>query len=178
MAEKRGASRGLSLMTGPRRGFLAAVAFGAVSFSVGVLGLVLLGTGRPFDAYGVTRSLGRVGRARAAVHLLEVHEMTGGFGASSGLVDAEPPIGLSSMIPAGLRSPIAPGGTATDRSFQCKAVARGARVWACPWTPPDEWKSSHDKNNGGELLEAHHREWAVVSFEGPLGPAASGEPRR
>ena len=31
-------------------------------------------------------------------------------------------------------------------------IARGARVWATPWSPPAEWKSNNDVNNGGNLL--------------------------
>jgi glucuronoarabinoxylan endo-1,4-beta-xylanase len=40
------------------------------------------------------------------------------------------------------------------------AVARGATVWATPWSPPPFWKSNDSLNNGGTLLPEHADDWA------------------
>ncbi len=42
-----------------------------------------------------------------------------------------------------------------------KAAARGAAVWATPWSPPGAWKDSGTTKNGGHLLPAHYTEWAT-----------------
>ena len=42
-----------------------------------------------------------------------------------------------------------------------KAVARGAKVWAAPWSPPAEWKRTTTMTtNGGSLLPEHRQDWA------------------
>jgi glucuronoarabinoxylan endo-1,4-beta-xylanase len=40
------------------------------------------------------------------------------------------------------------------------AVARGATVFATPWSPPGMYKSNHSFRNGGELLREHYADWA------------------
>jgi glucuronoarabinoxylan endo-1,4-beta-xylanase len=40
------------------------------------------------------------------------------------------------------------------------ALARGATVWATPWSPPPFWKSNDSLNNGGTLLPEHADDWA------------------
>jgi glucuronoarabinoxylan endo-1,4-beta-xylanase len=59
-----------------------------------------------------------------------------------------------------LRMRIAPEGKSGELETARKAIARGARVWAAPWSPPGEWKTSGDARNGGSLLPAHRRDWA------------------
>jgi glucuronoarabinoxylan endo-1,4-beta-xylanase len=42
------------------------------------------------------------------------------------------------------------------------AAARGAVVWAAPWTPPASYKDNNDVNNGGHLLAADYDAWATT----------------
>lgn len=53
-----------------------------------------------------------------------------------------------------------------DPQNAVKAVARGARVWAAPWSPPGIWKTNGSENNGGHLFSANYTDWsnAFVSF--------------
>ena len=41
-----------------------------------------------------------------------------------------------------------------------KAIARGARVWSAPWTPPPQWKNNHSQF-GGVLLSNHYQDYAT-----------------
>jgi glucuronoarabinoxylan endo-1,4-beta-xylanase len=97
-----------------------------------------------------------------------------GFGASSAwtapnlsdeLADAlfSPEVGIGLSL---LRLRIAPNGTSGELSTARKALARGARVWASPWSPPGEWKDNGDTENGGRLLARHYGDWAerLASF--------------
>jgi glucuronoarabinoxylan endo-1,4-beta-xylanase len=96
------------------------------------------------------------------------HQPITGFGASSAwtspslsesLADqffsVEKGIGLSL-----LRLRIAPSGTTDEKSTALNAQARGAKVWAAPWSPPGEWKTNGDPENGGRLLLEHYQDWA------------------
>jgi glucuronoarabinoxylan endo-1,4-beta-xylanase len=91
-----------------------------------------------------------------------------GFGASSAwttprmsdeqgtlFFDAEQGIGLSY-----LRLRITPQGTTDELVTAQKAAALGVKVWAAPWSPPAEWKSNNDAQNGGALLPEHRQDWA------------------
>jgi glucuronoarabinoxylan endo-1,4-beta-xylanase len=104
----------------------------------------------------------------ALVDLNVTHQHISGFGASSAwtfsnasdsLADqffsTETGIGLSL-----LRVRIAPSGTTGELVTAQKAVARGARVWAAPWSPPGEWKTNGSDSNGGRLLPEHYADWA------------------
>jgi glucuronoarabinoxylan endo-1,4-beta-xylanase len=108
------------------------------------------------------------------IDLAKRHQTIVGFGASSGwtsptmddsLADAfftaDKGIGLSL-----LRMRIAPDGTSLELATARQAIARGASVWAAPWSPPAEWKDNNNVNNGGHLLPAHRQDWAdrLVSF--------------
>ena len=96
------------------------------------------------------------------------HQHITGFGASSAwtttsLTEAradeffsvENGIGLSL-----LRIRITPQGTTDEQSTALQAQARGVKVWASPWSPPGEWKSNGDPENGGRLLPEHYQDWA------------------
>ncbi|MFZ5894039.1 MAG: glycoside hydrolase family 30 protein [Myxococcota bacterium] len=99
------------------------------------------------------------------------HQRISGFGASSAwtlpaasdeLADrffsVENGIGLSL-----LRVRITPNGTTDELVTAQKAVARGASVWAAPWSPPGAWKTGTDPQNplwGGSLLPEHRKPWA------------------
>lgn len=41
-----------------------------------------------------------------------------------------------------------------------RAKARGAYLFASPWSPPAAWKSNNDDSNGGYLLESRYGDWA------------------
>ena len=120
----------------------------------------------------------------AQIDLAKVHQTIVGFGASSGWTsptmddyqaDAFFTVdkGLGFSL---LRLRIAPDGTTLELATAKQAIARGASVWASPWTPPAEWKDNHDVNNGGHLLPEHHQDWAdrLVSFA--KNAAAEGVP--
>jgi len=59
-----------------------------------------------------------------------------------------------------LRIHIAPDGTTVETLTAERAVARGASVWAAPWSPPGAWKTSGTDNHGGSLLPEHYQDWA------------------
>jgi len=114
----------------------------------------------------------------AIIDLNKMHQAIEGFGASSGwtsphmndtLADAfftvDKGIGLSL-----LRLRIAPDGTTLELETAKQAIARGASVWAAPWSPPAEWKDNNDVNNGGYLLAEHWQDWAdrLASFAANL----------
>ena len=97
-----------------------------------------------------------------------------GFGASSAwtggnltlamadlLFSREQGIGLSL-----LRVHIQPDGKTTETPTARLAVERGVTVWASPWSPPGEWKTSGTDTNGGSLLPEYYQAWAdrLVDF--------------
>lgn len=126
-------------------------------------------------------SRGLVGRQRAGrggglaqIDQATRHQTIVGFGASSGWTSptmddsqadafftVDKGIGLSL-----LRLRIAPDGRSLELATAKQAIARGASVWAAPWSPPAEWKDNHNVNNGGHLLPEHRQDWAdrLVSF--------------
>src|SRR5450432_788023 len=121
--------------------------------------------------------LGLPGRALAAdavVRPARTHQRITGFGASSAwtapdLSDADADLLFSTDSGVGLsllRVRIAPDGSCLELATAQKAQARGAKVWATPWSPPAAWKSNGDVNNGGSLLPAHASDWAqsLVGF--------------
>ncbi len=104
----------------------------------------------------------------ARVDLGVTHQRISGFGASTAwtapnlsdelsdeLFSAELGIGLSLV-----RLRIEPDGDSAEVETAKKAVARGARVWASPWTPPGTWKTNQSDVNGGSLLPEHYDDWA------------------
>jgi glucuronoarabinoxylan endo-1,4-beta-xylanase len=120
----------------------------------------------------------------AEIDLTLQHQHIDGFGASSawtatnisdGLADqffsTETGIGLSL-----LRIQIRPDGNTSELGTARKAVARGVKVWAAPWSPPAEWKDNGMTQNGGSLLDAHRADWAnrLATFAANL--AAQGVP--
>lgn len=59
-----------------------------------------------------------------------------------------------------LRMHIAPDGTTTETNTALLAVERGVKVWASPWSPPGEWKTSGTDTDGGSLLPDYYQPWA------------------
>jgi glucuronoarabinoxylan endo-1,4-beta-xylanase len=103
-----------------------------------------------------------------SVALGETHQHISGFGASTAwtapnlsdelsdqLFSVDTGIGLSLV-----RLRIHPSGDTGEVGTAEKAVARGARVWASPWTPPGMWKTNNSDTNGGSLLPEHYQDWA------------------
>ena len=103
----------------------------------------------------------------------QVHQRITGFGASSAwytpdLSDADADLLFTTDSGVGftlLRVRIPPGGCSPPQetcevATALKAQARGASVWATPWSPPALWKSNGSVNNGGKLLAAHADDWA------------------
>jgi glucuronoarabinoxylan endo-1,4-beta-xylanase len=98
----------------------------------------------------------------------EEHQSIRGFGASSAwtatnLTEAEADQFFSEETGIGLsliRLRIAPDGSTWERATARQAQERGARVWAAPWSPPGEWKTSGTDANGGSLLPQYYDAWA------------------
>lgn len=59
-----------------------------------------------------------------------------------------------------LRMQIKPNGSTDETATARLAIERGAKVWAAPWSPPGDWKTSGTTNNGGSLLPEHYQDWA------------------
>ena len=59
-----------------------------------------------------------------------------------------------------LRVRITPDGETDELETAMKAKARGADVWASPWSPPGAWKSNGSDIHGGTLLPEHYGDWA------------------
>jgi len=116
-----------------------------------------------------TRPPNTTGPAPPVVVDLTAHaQRIDGFGASSAwtapnLSDAladqffSPDTGIGLSL---LRIQIKPDGTTTELATAKKAVARGAKVWAAPWSPPGAWKDNGTTINGGTLLDEHRQDWA------------------
>jgi glucuronoarabinoxylan endo-1,4-beta-xylanase len=117
-----------------------------------------------------------------AIDLLTTAQRIDGFGAASAwtasnMSDAfadqlfSPTTGIGLSL---LRLRIAPDGTTGEMATAQKAAARGAKIWASPWSPPAEWKDSTSPNNGGgHLLAADAQAWAdrLASFAKSMSDA-------
>ena len=107
-----------------------------------------------------------------------------GFGGSSAWhstppSDAEADLLFSDKKGAGLslhRVRIAPDGTTWEIPTARLSQARGAKIWAAPWSPPAEWKSNGSTNNGGRLLPEHYQDWADRLADFALSMEESGFP--
>jgi glucuronoarabinoxylan endo-1,4-beta-xylanase len=97
-----------------------------------------------------------------------LHQRITGFGASSAwtaptmseemadrFFSEEDGLGLSL-----LRIQIKPSGESFELETAQLATARGARVWAAPWSPPGEWKTNGMARFGGSLLPEYYDDWA------------------
>jgi glucuronoarabinoxylan endo-1,4-beta-xylanase len=104
-----------------------------------------------------------------AVDLSQQEQTIDGFGASSAwtastMTDARadelfsPSSGIGLSL---LRVRIAPDGTTGELATAQKAIARGAKVWATPWSPPIDWKSGASmQDGGGAILATDLQPWA------------------
>ena len=93
----------------------------------------------------------------AQLDLTVSYQRIDGFGASSAwtasnMSDAladqffSPDTGIGLSL---LRVQIKPDGTTAELATAKKAAARGAKVWAAPWSPPADWKDNGTTTNGG-----------------------------
>jgi len=148
------------------------------SMIIMVLCIILFVTGLPG-----CRQAGQAG-GTALVDLAVQHQPIVGFGACPAwscptmedwmadvFYNVDSGIGMSLM-----RLRIAPDGISLEMEAAKKAVARGALVWAAPWSPPAEWKDNHDVNNGGHLLPEHRQDWADRLALFAADAAAQGVP--
>jgi len=106
-----------------------------------------------------------------------------GFGASSAwtansMSDAMADLFFSPDTGIGLsllRIQIKPNGITYETATAQKAIARGAKVWAAPWSPLPAWKTGADVcGYGGSLMDEHRQDWAnsLASFASSM--AAQG----
>jgi glucuronoarabinoxylan endo-1,4-beta-xylanase len=103
------------------------------------------------------------------VNFADVHQQIAGFGAAdvwlSALTDAQADLFFSPTNGIGLsilRMGIDPNGNSlSPYSDATKAAARGAIVWAAPWSAPGAWKTNGTTTNGGDLLPADYNAWAT-----------------
>jgi glucuronoarabinoxylan endo-1,4-beta-xylanase len=108
------------------------------------------------------------------INLTQHEQRMDGFGASSAwtannIPDAEADLLFSPTAGIGLsllRVQIKPEGITNEMGTARKAMARGAAVWAAPWSPPAAWKTNGMTQNGGALLPEHRQDWAdrLASF--------------
>lgn len=119
----------------------------------------------------------------------DVRQGIEGFGASNAfldlpLTDAQADLFYSTSNGIGLshlRMGIANGGGLNGGAWSdaTKAAARGAKVWAVPWTAPGAWKDNNSAINGGHLCavagqgtctQSRYADWAtrLVAFAGAL----------
>jgi glucuronoarabinoxylan endo-1,4-beta-xylanase len=104
------------------------------------------------------------------VNFTDVHQHIDGFGASDAflgaLTDAQADLFFSPTLGIGLtflRTGISStGATMGAYSNAVKAAARGAQVWATPWTAPAAYKDNGSLDNGGNLLAADYSAWASI----------------
>ena len=103
-----------------------------------------------------------------AVNLNDVRQKIDGFGASdkyATLSDAQADLLFGQTTGIGLsilRVAVDTDGTDISPYANAKkAAARGAIVWAAPWSPPGEWKDNGTTGNGGHLLVANYDAWAT-----------------
>ena len=104
------------------------------------------------------------------VNFNDVHQRIDGFGAADiwhpAMTDAQadlffsPTSGIGlSILRVGIDSS---GSELSAYSNATKAAARGAIVWAAPWSAPGAWKDNGTTTNGGHLLPADYNAWATV----------------
>jgi glucuronoarabinoxylan endo-1,4-beta-xylanase len=113
--------------------------------------------------------------ADVTVRAINVQQRITGFGASSAWTATNLTSSEADLLftPAGinltlLRVRIAPpsvpppagGCTTLEVATAQAAFARGATVWATPWSPPPFWKSNGSVDYGGTLLPEHADDWA------------------
>ena len=109
----------------------------------------------------------------AIINWTELHQEIDGFGASSAadmpelnaLTDARADMFFDPIKGIGLsllRTQIQPDGSSLEIVTAQKAAARGAKVWATPWSPPANYKTNGTLEKGGYLITSDYPRWASV----------------
>src|SRR6266404_6517809 len=96
------------------------------------------------------------------------HETIDGFGAAAAcsatnITDAQADLFFSTTSGIGLslvRARVPTDGTVEGCVTMLKAVQRGAKAWATPWSPPASMKTNGSLSNGGSLLTASYQAYA------------------
>ena len=132
--------------------------------------VTLAGCALPVEGSPVSRERGAVEAADPSTSIVcwnQPRQSITGFGASSAWYAPNIPDELADQLfnldglgLSLLRLRIAPDGTSSEVATARKAAARGASVWAAPWSPPGEWKTNGSDRDGGSLLPEHYQAWA------------------
>ncbi len=133
------------------------------------------------DDLSVTQTNGPPVNWACTVNWASVCQRIDGFGASgawgSGWTEAQADMFFSTNNGAGLsllRTRIVPDGTSDETNLMLMAVARGARVWSTPFSPPASFKDN-DNVNSGDFLSQYNQPYAdqlanyVVNMKTNLG---------
>ena len=120
----------------------------------------------------------------ATINWSTTYQTVDGFGASSAWMSA--PLTqtaldelYSTTTGAGLsllRTDLQPYGATTETLIGQQAAAYGVRSWSTPWSPPREWKTNDDNNNGGALEPAHYQDYANYLADYVQNSQAQGVP--
>ena len=107
----------------------------------------------------------------STINWSDIHQLIDGFGAScaqmdQSLTEAQADMFFSPTAGVGfsiIRNEIFPDGNTTPVELLSvqKAVARGAKVFSTPWSPPAAWKSNGSTINGGSLLRQFYPYYAT-----------------
>jgi glucuronoarabinoxylan endo-1,4-beta-xylanase len=113
----------------------------------------------------------------------QAYQRIDGFGASSAtfthLTESEADMFFSVDKGIGLsllRNSINADGTTSETEIMRQALARGARIFSSPWTPPAAWKTNHSLVNGGALLAANYQDYATQLARYAAQMASQGIP--
>jgi glucuronoarabinoxylan endo-1,4-beta-xylanase len=109
----------------------------------------------------------------AIIAWTELHQEIDGFGASSAsdmpemnaITDARADMFFDPVKGIGLsllRTQIQSDGSSLEIVTAQKAAARGAKVWATPWSPPADYKTNGTLERGGYLSTSDYPGWASV----------------
>lgn len=105
--------------------------------------------------------------ATCSVDWNDVHQRIDGFGASSGFRQsittnqADLFFSTNSGIGLSLLKSVIVAGTTVETNIMQMAQARGARVWATPYTPPANFKDNNSLNSG-DFLSASNQAYASL----------------
>lgn len=75
-----------------------------------------------------------------------------------------------------LRIQVKPEGTSFEMETARLAAARGAKIWAAPWSPPADWKTNGQTMHGGSLLDERYDDWAASLADFAEQMTAAGLP--
>ncbi|HSY22904.1 MAG TPA: cellulose binding domain-containing protein [Polyangiaceae bacterium] len=144
---------------------------GSSGTTTGTSGSTAEDAGASTGSSGSGKTAGTPGASDIVVDPTKAHQHISGFGASTAWLGvtmsaSDADLVFSPTAGAGLslhRIRIAPGGTTTETGDALLSQARGATVWATPWTPPPGDKSS-DSTVEGTLTNPSDFTATLVKF--------------